>query len=46
MNLLCHDSDRTRKNRPLPLHRKDSERREQCQAASYLRMAKIVKLPE
>ncbi|MCS3173588.1 hypothetical protein ACR76B_15650 [Phocaeicola vulgatus] len=46
MNLLCHDSDRTRKHRPLPLYGKDSERREQCRAASYLRIAKIVKLPE
>ncbi|MGK4027901.1 hypothetical protein [Bacteroides uniformis] len=46
MNLLCHDSDHARKHRPLPLYGKDTERREQCQAASYLRIAKIVKLPE
>ncbi|WP_229532204.1 hypothetical protein [Phocaeicola vulgatus] len=26
MNLLCHDSNRTRKHRPLPLYGKDSER--------------------
>ena len=31
MNLLCHDRDRARKHRPLLLHRKDSERREQRQ---------------
>ena len=41
-----YDSDRTRKHRPLSLYGKDSERREQCQAASYLRIAKIAKLPE